>query len=152
MAAHRGLDDRETHVWQGYLAAQRELLGALERQNLRESGLSGAEYAVLVPLSESEDGVLRARELGAALDWDRSRLAHQVRRMEKRGLLTRGVCAADARGSMVGLTEAGRSAIETAAPAHVAQVRRCFFDHLSDAEVDTLGAVFDRLLAALAEE
>lgn len=152
MAEPRWLDEREVRVWQGFLATQRELLGALERQNLRECGLSGAEYAVLVPLSECEDGVLRARELGSGLGWDRSRLAHQVRRMEKRGLVTREECEADARGSMVRLTATGRAAIETAAPVHVEHVRRYFFDQLTDAEMDVLGAVFDRVLAGLAAD
>jgi hypothetical protein len=58
--------------------------------------------------------------------------------------------ADDARGSMVRLTPAGRSAIEAAAPNHVAAVRRLFIDNLSDDEVDTLTALFDRLLAGLA--
>ena len=106
---------------------------------------------MLVPLSEAPDGLLRARELGRAVGWDRSRLAHQVRRMEKRGLVTREDCADDARGSMVRLTEAGRAAI-TAAPKHVAMVRRYFFDELSSEELDTLGAVFDRMLAGLAAD
>ncbi|MCU1679421.1 MAG: hypothetical protein JWQ81_160 [Amycolatopsis sp.] len=151
MVEPRSLDEREACVWQGYLATQRELLSALEHQIVRESGLSGAEYAVLVPLSEVADGVVRARELGTGLGWDRSRLAHQVRRMEKRGLVTREECEADGRGSMVRLTDAGRSAIETAAPSHVEHVRRYFFDQLSDADMDVLSAVFDRVRGGLVE-
>jgi len=41
---------------------------------------------VLVPLSAAPDGMLRARELGREILWDRSRLSHQLGRMEKRGL------------------------------------------------------------------
>jgi DNA-binding MarR family transcriptional regulator len=44
------------------------------------------------------------------------------------------------------MTEAGRRAIEAAAPAHVENVQRCFFDLLSSDELKTLAAVFDRLL------
>jgi len=131
---------------------QRELLSALERQNIRDSGISGAEYAVLVPLSEAPEGLLRARELGSCLDWDRSRLSHQIRRMEKRGFVTREECASDARGSMVRLTPEGREAIEAAAPEHVEHVRRYFFDHLSDSDMTTLSAIFERVLAGLADE
>lgn len=90
--------------------------------------LSGAEYAVLVPLSEAAEGVLRARDLGRMIDWDRTRLSHQVTRMEKRGLVAREDCVDDARGSMVRLTAAGRAAIDAAAPDHVETVRRYFFD------------------------
>jgi DNA-binding MarR family transcriptional regulator len=52
---------------------------------------------------------------------------------------------------MVRLTPAGRSAIEATAPKHVTTVRRLFFDHLSDHELDTLTTLFDRLLAGLAD-
>ncbi|MER8087785.1 hypothetical protein ACFVZR_33325 [Streptomyces sp. NPDC058316] len=55
----------------------------------------------------------------------------------------------DARGSMVRMTAQGRAAIEAAAPQHVETVRRYFFDPLSHDEVETLGVLFDRLLASL---
>ena len=66
--------------------------------------------------------------------------------MEKRGLIAREECAEDGRGLMVRVTDAGRKAIEKAAPAHVENVQRSFFDLLSNDELDTLAAVFDRLL------
>jgi DNA-binding MarR family transcriptional regulator len=53
---------------------------------------------------------------------------------------------------MVRLTEAGRAAIVAAAPAHVKEVRRYFFDHLSVDEVAMLGDVFERLLAGLSND
>ena len=90
-----------------------------------------------------------SRELGTEIGWDRSRLSHHLTRMEKRGLITREECAEDGRGLMVRLTATGRQAIEKAAPAHVENVRRYFFDLLSNDELDTLAAVFDRLLENL---
>jgi DNA-binding MarR family transcriptional regulator len=149
MAEPRWLDEREAHVWQAYLDLQRELLGAVERQLAGSSGLSGADYSVLVPLSEAPDGALRPRELCASTGWDRSRLSHQLRRMEKRGLLTREECATDARGSVARLTDAGRVAIVAAAPEHVETVRRYFFDLVTPEEQDALVAVFDRILTNL---
>jgi DNA-binding MarR family transcriptional regulator len=149
MAEPRWLDEREAQVWQSHMNLMRDLHSELERDLFRDSGLTGAEYQVLVPLSESPEGLLRARELGIAARWDRSRLSHQISRMEKRGLVTREECAEDARGSMVRLTDAGRAAIEAAAPQHVEAVRRLFFDQLSTEEVDTLGSLYERLLAKL---
>jgi len=69
--------------------------------------------------------------------------------MVKRGLVVREFCEDDARGSVVGLTPAGRAAIDKAAPNHVALVRKLFFDPLSDDELDELGVVLDRMLAAI---
>ena len=151
MAEPRWLDQREAHVWQAYRDLQRELRNALDRQLVRDAGLSGAEYALLVPLSEAPGGRLRARDLGGMVGWDRSRISHQLSRMEHRGLVTREACPDDARGSIVRLTPAGRSAIEAAAPNHVTTVRRFFLDPLSDDELDTLATLLDRLLAGLAD-
>ena len=150
MKEPRWLDAREAHLWQSYRDLYRELTGALEARLVRNSGLSGADYALLHPLSVSECGVLRTRDLGRSIGWERSRLSHQVSRMEKRGLVVREECESDARGSMVRLTEAGRAAIEAAAPDHVEAVRGFVFDVLSREEQDTLAGLLDRVLEGLA--
>jgi len=152
MAKPRWLDAREQRLWQGYLHLNQDLMAVLEQQLARESGLSGADYRVLVPLSEAPGGLLRARDLGSEIGWDRSRLSHHLSRMEKRGLITREECAEDARGLMVRLTKAGRRAIEEAAPGHAEAVRRYFFDQLSSDEIETLAEVFDRVLDTLRRE
>ena len=149
MAEPHWLDEREAHLWQAYRDLQRELRNALDRQLVRDAGLSGADYALLVPLSEAPDGLVRARDLGRLVGWDRSRISHQLRRMEQRGLVAREDCPEDARGSMVRLTPAGRCAIEAAAPNHVTTIRRFFIDQLTDDEIDTLAELFGRLLAGL---
>jgi DNA-binding MarR family transcriptional regulator len=152
VAKPRWLDERQQHVWQAYLHVNQRLYATLEDQLVRDAGLSGADYKVLVPLSETPGGVLRARELCTEIGWDRSRLSHHVSRMEKRGLVSREECREDARGLMVRLTDGGRTAIEGAAPGHVEYVRRYFFDLVSTEELATLAAVFDRLLENLTRE
>jgi DNA-binding MarR family transcriptional regulator len=142
----RWLDDRQQRMWQAYLHMNQHLYATLENQLVRDSGLSGADYRVLVPLSEEPSGVLRARELCNEIGWDRSRLSHHLTRMEKRGLVAREECSEDARGLMVRLTAAGKRAIEGAAPGHAEQVHRYFFDLVSKEEVATLTVVFERVL------
>jgi DNA-binding MarR family transcriptional regulator len=150
MARIRWLDDRQQHLWRSYIRINQELFGLLGSLVQSESGLSAADYGVLVTLSEAPDGLIRARDLGAELGWDRSRVSHQLARMGTRGMVTREECAEDARGLMVRITPEGRRAIEAAAPAHAEAVQRHFFDHLSRGEVDTLTDVFDRILDELA--
>ncbi len=152
VAEPRWLDERQAHVWQSYLHMNQHLYAELEDQLTRESGLSGADYKVLVPLSETPGGVLRARELATEIGWDRSRLSHHISRMERRGLVAREECEADARGLMVRLTKAGRKAIQGAAPNHAESVQSYFFDLLSNAELATLAAVFDRVLENLTSD
>ncbi len=149
MTETRWLDAREAHLWQSYRDSYRELLAALENRLTGNSGLSGADYALLHPLSVSDCGVLRTRELGKSVGWERSRLSHQVSRMEKRGLVTREECESDARGSMVRITELGRKAIEAAAPDHVDAVRSYLFDRLTREEQDVLTELLDRVLDGL---
>jgi DNA-binding MarR family transcriptional regulator len=79
---------RGARVWQAYLHLNRRLFAELEAGCCADP-LSGADYQVLVPLSEAPGGVVRARELGTEIAWDRSRLSYHVSRLEKRGLVTR---------------------------------------------------------------
>jgi DNA-binding MarR family transcriptional regulator len=149
MAEVRWLDAREAQLWQSYRDSYRELIAALEARMTVNGGLSVADYALLHPLSSAEDGLLRTRDLGKSVGWERSRLSHQVSRMEKRGLVVREECPSDARGSMVRITPAGREAIESAAPDHVDAVRTYLLDKLSREEQDLLAGLLDRVLSGL---
>jgi DNA-binding MarR family transcriptional regulator len=103
----------------------------MNRQLQADSGLSLADYDVLVALSATDDG-MRVSDLAAQIGWERSRLSHQLRRMEERGLTTRRPGAHDGRTTNVVLTAGGRRAIAEAAPGHVDLVHSLFFDPLPD--------------------
>ncbi|MGW5560927.1 MarR family winged helix-turn-helix transcriptional regulator [Micromonospora sp. NPDC003944] len=149
MDAARWLDEREDRAWRGYRRMRRLLDLELARELTQDAGLSEADYDVLSDLSETPQGRLRLRELADRMLWSRSRLSHHLTRMQQRGLVTRAECADDARGSVVVLTPAGRQAIESAAPGHVAAVRRHLIDLLSPAEIDALGALTHRVVDKL---
>ena len=134
-------------MWRAYLQMHRAIERAVERQ-LSDEGLSTADYELLVALSEAPDGVLRVRDLGNGVGWDRSRLAHQLRRMEQRGLVRRFDCPTDARGTMVALNGPGRELLEAAAPGHVATVRGSFVDLLDAGEMETLTTIAEKVTAA----
>ena len=73
----------------------------LNRQLLRETDLSQADYAVLVNLSEAPEGRLRGFALAQGMQWEKSRLSHHLTRMERRGLIERQGCPTDGRGAFV---------------------------------------------------
>jgi DNA-binding MarR family transcriptional regulator len=129
---------------------RRVLDAQLNRELERDSGLSEPDYDVLSNLSEEPNRRMRARELGARLQWSSSRLTHHIGRMERRGLVRREECADDARGADIVLTEAGLASIESAAPAHVASVRRHFLDLLTDEQLAALRSISDTVLEHLA--
>ncbi|RLP92755.1 MarR family transcriptional regulator [Micromonospora sp. BL4] len=150
MDAPRWLDEREDRAWRGYRRMRRLLDLELARELTQDAGLSEPDYDVLSDLSETPQGRLRLSELADRMLWSRSRLSHHLSRMQQRGLVTREECADDARGSIVVLTPAGRQAIESAAPGHVAAVRRHLIDLLTPAEIDALGALTHRVVDHLA--
>jgi DNA-binding MarR family transcriptional regulator len=146
------LDPREDRAWRAFMHARDQLNAYLNQHLLQDSGLSGADYEILAVLSGHPTGHLPAQELGALVRWEKSRLSHQVRRMQDRGLVVREANPADGRSAMICLLPAGRGAIQDAAPQHVHNVRRHFIDLFTPAELDTLAALNERVLHHLAEE
>jgi DNA-binding MarR family transcriptional regulator len=145
------LDTREDRAWRAFMHARHQLNARLNQHLLQDSGLSEADYEILAVLSEHATGQVPAQELGALVQWEKSRLSHQVRRMEERGLVVREPNPADGRSAMIRLLPAGRRAIEDAAPQHVHNVRRHFIDLFTPAELDTFAALNERVLHHLGE-
>jgi DNA-binding MarR family transcriptional regulator len=144
------LADDEQRAWRGLVQMTSRLDTRLNRELQQSSGLSLADYDVLVLLTEAPDGRLRMFELVDDLHWEQSRLSHHVARMQRRGLVAREECTTDKRGAFVVLTDAGRVAIEKAAPGHVDTVRRLVFDGLSGQQVAMLETFVGRVLSRLA--
>jgi len=149
---HRWLSDTEQESWKTFQLMQMQLNAALNRQLARDSGISLADYSVLVALTEERDGRMRAYELGGALGWEKSRLSHHVTRMANRGLVDRDGCPSDRRGAYVVVTEKGREAIRAAAPGHVDAVRARFVDLLTAEQLEAMGTIAGVVLRELAGE
>jgi DNA-binding MarR family transcriptional regulator len=143
------LNEREDRAWRRFLAMQVQLQRVLGKELQQATGLSHADYAVLVHLSEAPEGRLRPFELSGLAEWEKSRLSHHLTRMERRGLVERQECPSDSRGAFVALTDAGRSAIEAAAPLHVEQVRRWFLSAMTSEQLDVLTEIADEVLSGL---
>ena len=80
-----------------------------------DDGLTPRQYAVLVAVAESEG--LSQTDLVGRTGVDRSTLADIVRRMIKKGLISRQRTKRDARAYSVKLTDRGRKSLDTARPA-----------------------------------
>jgi DNA-binding MarR family transcriptional regulator len=145
----RWLAEHEQTAWRAYVQMQQQLMARLNRSLTTGAGLSDGDYGVLVSLSEAPQQRLRAFELARTLQWEKSRLSHQLTRMERRGLVRREECEDDARGAFVTITDAGRTAIEAAAPVHVEDVRRWFVDLLTPDQLATMTSIAETVLAAL---
>jgi len=145
----RWLDQDEERAWRGYLRMRTLLNAEIVRDLGRDAGLSEPDYDVLSTLSELEGRRWRLQELAGHMAWSKSRLSHHLTRMEQRGLVVREACPDDGRGALVTLTDEGIRAIESAAPGHVASVRRHFIDHLSRAQLEALAEIAEAVVANL---
>lgn len=152
MSPPRWLDAREQEAWRGFLEMHARLFAQLNRELQDTSGISNADFAVLVQLSEHAAGRMRVLELARALRWEKSRLSHQLTRMQQRGLIARSNCSDDRRGAYVVLTTHGRDTVEEAAPAHVEAVRGYMFDQLTAEQVDTLATMSHAVIERLATD
>ncbi|THG32343.1 MarR family winged helix-turn-helix transcriptional regulator [Naasia lichenicola] len=149
MSDSQPISDADRQVWRSFLMMRRQLDRALEQRLQGDAGVSGADFEILTTLQASQDKQLRARELTELLGWEKSRVSHQVTRMEARGLVERKDCPTDLRGTWVALTAAGTAAVLTASLGHDDELRRRFFGVLDLDEKSTIGAASERIIDAV---
>lgn len=152
----RGLSDREREVWRSFHHMRRQLDLTLERRLLADAGISTADFEILLSLKEADDHRLRAGRIADLIGWEKSRVSHQLTRMEGRGLVTRENCDDDARGVWIVASAAGLGAVDHAIGDRAAVIREYFLDVLSDDEqaalVDASRRVLDRLAPPICDE
>ncbi|MZF90622.1 MarR family transcriptional regulator [Streptomyces sp. SID5643] len=148
----RWLTPEEQRAWRGFVRLHERLGGRLGRLLQSESQLSAADFAVLVHLTDSPQGRQRHQDLARSLEWEKSRTSHHIARMAGRGMVVREECPEDGRGAFVVITDAGREAIEAAAPRHVAAVRDLFLDHVTPAELRVLTEISERVIRRMDED
>jgi DNA-binding MarR family transcriptional regulator len=113
--------------------------GVLERVGRdigRATGLSGPEFGVLSRLAAFGKGEMRQQELATVMGWEKSRLSHQLSRMQKRRLIERR--AGDGRATLVALTRTGREKLGSALPVRADSVRRNLISRLSADQIETI--------------
>ncbi len=148
----RWLEPDEDRAWRNYRRMFTLLEARLAQELIDGTGLSMADYSVLTNLVEAENRRWRVTELADHMRWSQSRLSHQVRRMEERGLLKREPAADDGRGSFVVITKPGVRAIAAAAPKHFEGVRVHLIDLLSPEQVRSLAEIAETVTNHLSSD
>jgi DNA-binding MarR family transcriptional regulator len=146
----RWLTDDEQRAWRAYIRLAKMLMRQLDR-DLHPFGLSTNDYEILVELSEAPGNRLRMTELADLTAQSRSRLSHQITRMEAKGLVRREGCDGDKRGTFAAITGRGLATIERVAPSHVDSVRRHFMDHVPAEHLGTLAGTCEPVLQRLSK-
>lgn len=133
----RWLGEQEQRAWRLHLEVSKLLAYQLER-DLQPFGLTINDYEILVNLSESPDRRMRMSDLARATLQSKSRLSHQITRMENAGLVRRENCESDRRGLYTVLSDLGWETMVKVAPHHVASVREHFIDRIAPDELESL--------------
>lgn len=106
------MKDLDSKAWRAFHKIGTSLLPHLGRQITSHSGISGAEYVVLVALSELTVPNVNVNRLANGLGWEISRMSHQISRMEETGLVKKSRNADDSRCFDVSITAKGRKLLK----------------------------------------
>ena len=130
------LTRRELETWRGFRFMVEETSLAVSRALSSETGISGGQFGILSVLQGAPGHWMRQQEVADAMRWDRTRLSHQLTRMQGRGWIERN--KGDGGMTLVSLTKAGQQELLRAAPALGRIVKERFFGRLSEAQLAAL--------------
>ena len=120
---------------------------ALDRDLVRQAGLTLAEHHLLAIINEADAEGIRPTDLQLLSTLTKSGLTRAVDRLEALGLITSRICPTDGRGQLLVLSAKGRQKMRRAAPEFFRSVARHFADHLNERETETLTNALERVAA-----
>jgi DNA-binding MarR family transcriptional regulator len=139
--AAKQLSPQEFRIWHAFRLMHEDVLGRVGRDIAQATGLSGPEFGVLSRLAGK--GEMRQQVLAGMLNWDKSRLSHQLTRMQERSLIERR--RIDGKTVLIVLTKVGREKLDAARPIHADSVRRNLLSRLTQQQIDTIVRVSNLL-------
>lgn len=135
----------ELHLWHAWKRATDVVRARVGEEISEATGLSDPDFGVLSRLADLGDGTLRQSALAESMGWHRSRLSHQLTRMEERGLVTREGSGPRVH---VSTTDAGRATIAAARPVHAQAVQRVLSGRVPPDDRERFVAILDALASS----
>jgi DNA-binding MarR family transcriptional regulator len=118
------LTRRELDLWRNFRFMMEETSLGVSRELLSATGMLGGQFGILSVLLDAPSHSMRQQHVADAMRWDRTRLSHQLTRMERSGWIQRKKSSDGV--TVVVLTEAGMKQQKAAAPVLGGIVRRRF--------------------------
>lgn len=138
----------EAAAWRGMLRVQAHVVGRQNEAVQRQSGLTITEWEVLRALEGAPERRRRIGELTDLVLLTQAGVTRLVSRLEDRGLVERVPHPHDRRGTVVGLTGAGRAAFARARPQDV--LAYLFLDRLTPEQLRRLADTWEAVLPGAA--
>lgn len=135
------LTESERGLWFAWKRAHEVLRARVAEEVRAATGLSDPDVAILIHTADIEGG-MRQNQLATILGWDRTRLSHQLSRMEERTLVKRTKVAT---GVEVHLTDAGRAVLDVVRPIHAAAVRRHLIEPFTPVQLGHLREALEHI-------
>jgi DNA-binding MarR family transcriptional regulator len=152
LAAHLGrlIDEavpgrRGLEAWGALLEAHATLMRQLQTDLVTKTGLDLNDFDVISQLAEA-GGRLRMTDLAARAFSSRSGLTRRIDRLVEEGLVDRTTADGDARGVVVGLTDAGMARVSDTIPVHLRMVAELFMAKLDDQELAILESALRKVI------
>lgn len=145
------LGEDEERAWRNFRRMFTLLEARLAGELTEQTGLSMSDYTVLTNLVDADHHRFRVSSLAQHMTWSQSRLSHQIKRMESRGLVTKEEVASDGRGAFVKLTRKGLRALAAATPTHLTGVREHMIDLLTAEQISALDHIAQTVVNHLRE-
>ncbi len=137
------LTPEEINRWRNFRFMAEETGMKVSRKVSSASGLSAGQFGILGKICAMPTRELRQQELADAMLWDRTRLSHQLTRMEKRGLIERRKRTDG--GTLIGITAKGETEKTRLAPTLAQAVRTHFLGKLTEEHLRHLTAILTAL-------
>jgi DNA-binding MarR family transcriptional regulator len=127
------------------LRAHAAAVRCLSADLLADHGLSINDYEALHVLSQAEGGVMKRVDLARRLVLTPSGVTRLLEGLEASGLVERASCPADLRVTYARLSERGAARLAQASRDHERAIEWLLVEHLSEAEIDSLGDLLGKL-------
>ena len=139
----RTTDASET--WRAIITAFTRVNGVLAEEMGAETEVSLEWYSILLMLTQAHDGSMRPSDLADSIALSRSATTRLVDRLEREGLVERGACPTDRRGTFVSLTVKGKETFKKAGRIHLRGIDEHVGSHLTIDEMADLRRILTKL-------